>query len=279
MLHDKRIGLVGCKAVGNVFNEVLKGAQALFLDIDADTLSPGSAELSRFEALVLYVEEGETESDWLQPKLLRNNTVPLLLAGDREAIYRRVALQSLADEVMFMPFVPSELVFRLERVTGRTGPRIQVATEPEMPCVLVADDDNYIIIYLKAVLRNMGLEGHFVNDGNAALAAARRLLPDLLLLDLGMPGLSGLDVLRSLRADPGTADLVTVLITASSEASDVKSGLGLGAADYILKPFSHFNLVSKLKAILQTRFSVAPGSSWRRNAFLKSPGTPEEEAH
>jgi CheY-like chemotaxis protein len=117
-------------------------------------------------------------------------------------------------------------------------------------CVLVADDDRDILIYLKGVLRHFDVETHFVSDGKAALAAARRLIPDLLLLDVGMPVMNGIDVLRSLRKYPNTRGIVTVLLTGSADPLHVEACAGLGAVDYILKPFGHVDITRKVKTLL-----------------------------
>jgi CheY-like chemotaxis protein len=124
--------------------------------------------------------------------------------------------------------------------------------EGRRPCVLIADDDLDIVRNLNTVFRNLDVETHFVGDGRAALYAARHFLPDLFLLDLGMPVMGGMDVLRSLRNDPGTSGLATVLLTGSANPIHVKEGADLGAVAYILKPFSHLDITLKLKALLAT---------------------------
>jgi DNA-binding response OmpR family regulator len=118
---------------------------------------------------------------------------------------------------------------------------------------LVADDDPDIVTFLKCVLQRFDVDAHFVSDGLAALAAARQLLPELLLLDIGLPIMNGIDVLRCLRNDPGTSSLVTLLLTASADSSHVKSGADLGAVDYVLKPCGYFDLIRKLKPLLRNQ--------------------------
>jgi CheY-like chemotaxis protein len=118
------------------------------------------------------------------------------------------------------------------------------------PCILVADDDRDIIIYLKNVLRALAAETHFVTDGKAALVAARRFLPDLLLLDVGMPVMNGIDVLRSLKRYPSASALVTVMLTGSSDPAHVAACAALGAVDYILKPLDHVDITRKVNGLL-----------------------------
>jgi len=256
LLRGTKMGLVAGTAMDSSIGDALNQAGVPFTNVDADRVRPGAPELERYDALVLHLEENAGGLDWFRPELLRYNTMPLLLAGEREVIYRRIALQNHVGEVIFPPFLESELVFRLHRlITGKSGYR-QAAVRSAKPCVLVADDDRDIGVYLKNILQNFNVEAHFVRDGKAALAAARQLLPDILLLDVGMPVMNGLEVLRCLREDPGTSSLVIALLTASSDPADVKKGADLGAVDYILKPFSHLDLTRKLRSLLQLKFPV-----------------------
>jgi DNA-binding response OmpR family regulator len=250
-LQGKRIGLVASKAMEDAITSALKEVQAPFTMIPVDAADPGASELDRFDALILGVGDNATESGWLRPEMLRNHTRPLLLAGPPETVYCRQALQSHADDVILTPFSGRELLFRLHRITGGKCASRETVVRSGKPIVLAADDDRNITIYLGCVLKNLDVKVHFVSDGRAALAAARHLLPDLLLLDIGMPIMNGLDVLRRLRNDPATRGLATVLLTASSDPSHVTAGAELGVLDYILKPFGHIDLARKLKALIR----------------------------
>lgn len=250
LLQNKHIGLIAfARGLTARVGIALAQANACFAQID-DAVRPGAPELEHYDALLVYVADGAAELDWLRPEILRLNTRPLLLVGRPEAVQRRVCLQTHVDDVIFLPFLAAELVFRLYRLTADTGERQHAVARSGKPCVLVADDDPDIVMYLKNIFRNLDVEAHFVSDGGAALAAARRLLPDLLLLDVGMPVMNGIDVLRSLRTDPGTNAIVTVLLTGSSDPLHVDACATLGAVDYILKPFAHIDITRKVKALL-----------------------------
>src|ERR1700693_3479722 len=197
-MQGKRIGLVACTAMEAPITSALKHAQAAFTIMPADTVDPGASDLDRFDALILGVDGNAAERGWLRPAVLRNKTRPLLLAGPPEAVYCREALQSHADDVILSPFSANELLFRLHRMTGGKCAFSETAVRSGKPIVLAADDDRNVTIYLGCVLKNLDVEMHFASDGRAALAAARQFLPDLLLLDIGLPGMSGLDVLRRL---------------------------------------------------------------------------------
>jgi two-component system phosphate regulon response regulator PhoB len=116
--------------------------------------------------------------------------------------------------------------------------------------VLVADDDADIRDLVAFKLEQVGLEVMAVGDGEAALEEARAMQPELAVLDISMPGLSGIDVCRMLRADPATAGMLIIMLTARVQEQDVEGGFSAGADDYVTKPFSPRELVSRIQALL-----------------------------
>ncbi|HVS67908.1 MAG TPA: MtrAB system response regulator MtrA [Mycobacteriales bacterium] len=120
--------------------------------------------------------------------------------------------------------------------------------------VLVVDDDPALSEMLGIVLRNEGFDPSFVGDGDGALAAFRHTKPDLVLLDLMLPGTDGIDVCREIRAESGTP---IVMLTARADTADVVIGLESGADDYIVKPFKPKELVARIRARLRRNDDVA----------------------
>ncbi|WP_028478772.1 MtrAB system response regulator MtrA [Nocardia sp. CNY236] len=116
------------------------------------------------------------------------------------------------------------------------------------PKILVVDDDMALAEMLTIVLRGEGFDPHVVGDGTQALAAVREIRPDLVLLDLMLPGMNGIDVCRALRADSGVP---IVMLTAKTDTVDVVLGLESGADDYIVKPFKPKELVARVRARLR----------------------------
>ena len=114
--------------------------------------------------------------------------------------------------------------------------------------VLVVDDDTALAEMLGIVLRGEGFEPSFVADGDKALAAFRESKPDLVLLDLMLPGRDGIEVCRLIRAESGVP---IVMLTAKSDTVDVVVGLESGADDYIVKPFKPKELVARIRARLR----------------------------
>src|SRR5664279_148968 len=122
------------------------------------------------------------------------------------------------------------------------------------PLVLVADDEINTTIMLQHIFERDGYRVERANDGFAAVEMAKRILPDLILLDIRMPRLDGFEVLRLLRDDEQTASIPTIVITANATApADVERGLNLGADDYLQKPFAPQELLARARTKIRAR--------------------------
>ncbi len=126
-----------------------------------------------------------------------------------------------------------------------------------MQQILVVEDEMMIARTLRDYLELAGYAVTVVGDGSAALASARGRRPDLVVLDLGLPGMDGLDVARELRR---TSAMPIVMLTARGEESDRIVGLELGADDYLVKPFSPKELVARVRAVLRRTRGAAAGA-------------------
>ena len=123
-------------------------------------------------------------------------------------------------------------------------------TETVKTRIVVADDDQDILDLVIFKLTQAGFDTVAVADGEAALAAIEAEHPRLAIIDVVMPGISGLDVLRQLRANEATQDLDVILLTARARDNDVDVGFAVGASDYVIKPFSPRELLSRVNAVL-----------------------------
>ena len=125
--------------------------------------------------------------------------------------------------------------------------------------ILVAEDDRDIADLIAHYLQKSGWSPHVVAAGDAALAYARQHPVDVAILDVMLPGLSGLDVCRALRATEATANVPIIMVTARTEERDRIAGLDTGADDYVAKPFSPNELVARVRALVRrsTRGSTA----------------------
>ena len=118
--------------------------------------------------------------------------------------------------------------------------------------VLVVDDDPVIMRLLEV---NFEMEGYTVLtavDGEQALERVRAEAPDLVVCDIMMPKVNGLEVVERLRADEATKGVPVILLSAKAQASEVQKGLDAGADDYITKPFDPLELIERVQALLQT---------------------------
>ena len=123
--------------------------------------------------------------------------------------------------------------------------------QKRLPVALIAEDDRDIRELVTAKLSAAGYQVLSFGNGPEALAATHKHRPDVALLDVMMPGISGIEILTRLQKDPATRDIPVILLTAKSQEFDISSGFAVGAADYIVKPFSPRDLVSRVDAVLR----------------------------
>jgi len=142
--------------------------------------------------------------------------------------------------------------------------------------VLVVDDEKNILELVEYNLTKNGYQVNCVMTGEDALRSAGGQLPNLILLDLMLPGIDGLEVCRLLKRDPRTAAIPVIIVSAKGEEADVVTGLELGADDYITKPFSPRVLVARVRAVLRKHSAAAAeegaGAVLRRGALVIDPG-------
>ena len=126
-----------------------------------------------------------------------------------------------------------------------------VRSEAMQLTVLIVDDEQDIGALLGYVFSKEGFRTLSVHDGSRAIETARRERPDLIILDVMLPQVSGIDVLKQLRADPATRPIPIILLTARKSEEDRVSGFELGADDYVTKPFSPRELLLRAQAVLR----------------------------
>ncbi|NUN94595.1 MAG: response regulator [Candidatus Omnitrophica bacterium] len=143
--------------------------------------------------------------------------------------------------------------------------------------ILVVEDEEDILELVEYNLAKNGFRVSAVSSGEAALRAIQSDPPDLVLLDLMLPGVDGLEVCKLLKSDSRTAKIPVVMLTAKGEESDIITGLELGADDYIAKPFSPKVLIARVRTVLRRRTADAPeeGSIIRIHDLYIHPGRHE----
>jgi two-component system alkaline phosphatase synthesis response regulator PhoP len=129
-----------------------------------------------------------------------------------------------------------------------------------MPKVLVVDDEKDLVELLDYNLKKEGYAVLCTGDGLEALSLVAKESPDIVVLDIMLPGMQGLDVLKNVKKKPETQGIPVILLTAKSEELDKVLGLELGADDYVTKPFSPRELVARVKAVLRRVSSAGAGA-------------------
>ena len=137
-----------------------------------------------------------------------------------------------------------------------------------MPRILIADDDAPNAELLEAHLDGSGCDTKLAFNGEDTIATAREWKPDLILLDVMMPKMSGFEVCRQLRADPLTRDMAVLMVTALDQSTDVETAVESGTDDFITKPINKTELLLRVRAMLESRsrdgaiWLHRPGPGW-----------------
>jgi CheY-like chemotaxis protein len=254
-LSGSRVGMLGFPpGPAGELGDALKRAACLTSNLPTarDDLSD---PLESYDIVIVWAGE-DGPSPRLAELLLTSQR--WLLFGPEERIRQNASLYLRADDVVFTPYSLSESLFRIYRTMYRMNIVSHPSTRRKNPMLLVADDDPGIIMLLESVLRIRDWECHFVTNGLQALVLARKLLPDLLVLDIEMPLMSGLEALKRIRRDAKTSRVKILLLTGSSDQKDVQEGLSFGADDYLAKPFSHLTLLHRVRKLLYSSSTVPP---------------------
>jgi two-component system alkaline phosphatase synthesis response regulator PhoP len=117
--------------------------------------------------------------------------------------------------------------------------------------ILIIEDEKDIVKMIEYNFKKEGFKTSFARDGESGIALARKEIPDLVLLDLMLPKMDGLEVCKALKSEKRTAGIPIVMVTAKSQEADKVLGLELGADDYVTKPFSPRELIARIRAVLR----------------------------
>lgn len=253
-LASKQVGLIGfsyseAARVRAAFDQVHATAR------DLGALSQGlGLEAMRTHDLIILntcTEEGIRcwESVAAQPLLDK----PVLLISSRSALLdSKLALLDRAVDFVFAPWDSEELLCRARRMIGQKPKPAPAAMERNSkPLVVIADDDPIIHSLLAPMLSKLGVATFSVRDGQEALNAVRKMSPDVLVLDIGMPRMSGLSVLREIRKVQGNSALQILMFSVRQQQNDIGMAFAYGANDYAVKPFDPDDVVTRIMRLVR----------------------------
>ena len=135
--------------------------------------------------------------------------------------------------------------------------------------IVVIEDEVDILEVINYNLSKEGFDVCSALDGEEGLALIKKEVPDLVLLDLMLPGLDGIEICRKLKTDYSTRSIPIIMVTAKGEESDIVLGLGMGADDYITKPFSQKLLIERVKVILKRTSSSSKGNEVNSDSLIE----------
>lgn len=253
-LTSKQVGLVGftdseAARVRAAFAQVHATAR----DLGALSMGLGMDAMRAQDLIILNActEEGIRcwESVAAQPLLEK----PVLLISSRTTLLdSKLALLDHAVDFVVAPWDSEELFCRARRMIGQKpkSPRMAVERNSK-PVVVIADDDPMIHSLLAPMLGKLGVDTFSVRDGQEALDSVRKLSPDLLVLDIGMPRLSGMSVLREIRSVQGNHTLQVLMFSVRQQKNDVNMAFAYGANDYAVKPFDPEDVTMRIMRLLR----------------------------
>jgi CheY-like chemotaxis protein len=187
----------------------------------------------------------------LAPASLLKTKKPLLMVGDREVL-SALAMRSQGGlrELVPAPWNVSDMIWRAATLLGRVQePRGRTGKKNQRKRIIIGDESAARAL-VHAVLSQEGMECHVADNGVDAVALAKSKQADAVIVDVSLPGLDGFQVLADIRRDPLLKDTAVILLTARQSEADVLRGFGLGADDYVTKPFSPMELAARLKRLL-----------------------------
>jgi two-component system alkaline phosphatase synthesis response regulator PhoP/two-component system response regulator VicR len=253
-LSGKRIALLGFAAEeAELLTWTFDQVQAFCRTLSPHTVEPDSAALGAYDLLVLHLDESITQSVWLRAERLAGLPKPLLVIGPASYLGEHMAVaQEYAADFMTTPLNPAEVVLRSYHILCKAEAAASEETPAPRPLsVVIADDDATTIALVRAVLQRDGIQCQVAHDGGQALEMISDTLPQAAIMDINMPYLDGFEVLAALRNQPRTAGVSVVLLTSRQQEADIVRGFGLGADDYIVKPFSPMELMARLRRLLR----------------------------
>ena len=260
-LNGARVAMVGLnEAQLAQISDALEHADAFCKRITGAS-SDSAAVIFRAFDLIVYRAPAIDQDTWSMLQQLSNDGKPVVISANRQLMPAiNAGLQGSNIDFVLEPWDLEELLLRASLLLSRKSAEPSApATAPksERPMVLVADDDPTITSLLKATLHGYGIDCATAADGREALASARSEMPDVIVLATRMPLMDGFEVLSALRQDKQLEQIPVILLSSLQHETDVIRGFGLGADDYVIKPFSPLELVARLRRLLRERQSRA----------------------
>jgi CheY-like chemotaxis protein len=252
VLSGKTVGVIGFSPEdGRTIGAALAAQFCSFLFLTHADAEFRKGSTNGCDLLILSAPSEWTVPGSLHPTNLLKTKKPVLMIGERVALTGLVVRnQGGLRELAPTPWIVQDVVWRAATLMGRVQePKGRAGSKNQRNRVVIGDESAARAL-VHAVLAQEGMECHVADNGVDTLALARAKHADAVIVDVSLPGLDGFQVLAEVRRDPALKDAVVILLTARQAEADVLRGFGLGANDYVTKPFSPMELAARLKRFL-----------------------------
>jgi len=253
-LAGKKFGLIAFEAqevrrLAEIFGNARATAQAMA----PDEFVPNSEALHSLDLVIFNMGHGAPPPDWIRRKDLARVEQPILFVGSRDLLLEHgISLKSGEHDFLVWPWDPEEVIMRASLALSRMGGRqTRKSTSPHRANIVMADDDATTVALVKATLESYQIECRVAADGGQVLEMIAASAPSAVLLDVNVANLDGFEVLAALKRDEATNDIPVVFLTSRQQETDIVRAFGLGAADYIVKPFSPMELAARIKRLIR----------------------------
>jgi len=255
VLSGKRFALIGFDAEeSGTIVSVLATMRAFGQSVTGGATIPGLNPFARFDGCIIEASAGANTAGAPEETVAQIRKPALLIGSGAQMMNHALAVADNRHDFLVRPYEAEELLlraFRIVRNASNEHDLMRPAQRAPGRRVLVADDDQAAAILISTVLRHAGFTCEFARDGHSALKLARESVPDLLLLDVGLPEMDGFAVLSAVRNDPAISKLPTIIVTGRNNEDDIVKGFALGADDYITKPFISGEMTSRINRALR----------------------------
>jgi CheY-like chemotaxis protein len=220
----------------------------------SDVASLTSA-LQHFNLLLLNVLSEEPNTLWAHLDTIAKYQCPILLAGDSKFLAQHsTTMKTYSRELIFTPWNAEEIALRSYHLLyefEKQPVALQSLAMDEKIRVVAADDDPTTLALISIMLRKNNIEGHIAHNGKQALELIKSVAPHAIIADVNMPHLDGFEVLAALKNEAQTRHIPIILLTARQQEMDIIRAFGLGADDYLTKPFSPMELLARLQRLIK----------------------------
>jgi CheY-like chemotaxis protein len=214
-----------------------------------------TSAFQHFNLLLLNVLTEELPVLWAHMDTIAKYHCPILLAGDGKFLAQHsAAMKSYTPDVIFSPWNAEEIALRSYHMLlefEKPAVSLKSLAMEEKIRVVAADDDPTTLALISIMLKKNNIEGHIAHNGKQALELINTVSPHAIIADVNMPHLDGFEVLAALKNEAQTRNIPIILLTARQQEMDIIRAFGLGADDYLTKPFSPMELLARLQRLIK----------------------------